>query len=168
MATELYDLTVPVFIRGLQALSGLLEKGAAFAQEKGIDPLTLTSARLIPDMAPLTSQVQFASDTAKGCVIRLGQFDPVPMPDNEQSFGDLQARIAKTIAFLDSVPRDMIDGREDADVVLKVPNGEIPFTGRSHVLGFSLANFYFHISMAYALLRQAGVPVGKIDYLGGI
>lgn len=168
MATDLYDLTVPAFIRGLRTLSALLKKGAAHAAEKGIDPLTLTQARLIEDMAPLTAQVQFASDSAKGAVIRIGELAPVPMPDTEQSFGELQERIAKTIAFLESVPRERIDGREDAEVVLKTSGGDFPFTGRSHVLGFALPNFYFHVTMAYALLRQAGVPVGKIDYLGGI
>lgn len=168
MATDLYDLTVPAFIRGLRNLSAILDKAAAHAEEKGIDPLTLTSARLIDDMAPLTAQVQFASDSAKGAIIRIGELDPLPMPDTEQSFAELQERIAKTIAFLESVPRERIDGREDAQVVLKTPRGDFPFTGRSHALGFALPNFYFHVTIAYALLRQAGVPIGKLDYLGGI
>lgn len=168
MATELYDLTVPAFIRGLRVLSTLLEKGAAHAAERGVDPLTLTGARLIDDMHPLTAQVQFACDSAKGAVIRIGELDPFPMADTEQTFDELQDRIARTIAFLQSVPRDRIDGREEAQVVLKTPNGDFPFTGRSHVLTFSLPNFYFHVTAAYALLRQAGVPVGKLDYLGGI
>ncbi|MBB3982704.1 hypothetical protein GGR44_002370 [Sphingobium fontiphilum] len=168
MATELYDLTIPVFVRGLRALSTLLEKGAAHAAEKGVDPLTLTGARLIEDMHPLTAQVQSACDSAKGAVIRIGQLDPFPMTDTEQTFDELQERIARTIAFLQSVPRDRIDGREDVEVVLKTPSGDFPFTGRSHVLTFSLPNFYFHVTTAYALLRQAGVPVGKLDYLGGI
>jgi hypothetical protein len=168
VATELYDLTVPVFIRGLNILSALLEKGAAFAAEKGIDPATLTDARLIEDMNPLTAQIQSACDTAKGTVTRLGELEPVAMADTEQTFEDMQARIARTIALLKAAPRDRIDGREDATVVLKVPGGEIPFTGRSHVLTFSLPNFYFHVGIAYALLRKAGVPLGKLDYLGGI
>lgn len=168
VATDLYDLTVPVFIRGLRNLSVILEKGAAYAEEKGIDPLTLTQARLTQDMAPLAAQVQYASDSAKGAVIRIGGLDPVPMPDTEQSFADLQERIGKTVAFLESVPRDRIDGREDAQVVLRTPRGDFSFTGRSHVLGFSMPNFHFHVTMAYALLRQAGVPLGKLDYLGGL
>src|SRR3546814_4181659 len=98
--------------------------GAAYAEEKGIDPLTLTQARLTQDMAPLAAQVQYASDSAKGAVIRIGGLDPVPMPDTEQSFADLQERIGKTVAFLESVPRDRIDGREDAQVVQ---------IGRAHV-----------------------------------
>lgn len=168
MTTNLYDLTVPVFIRGLRNLSGILAKGAAYAEEKGIDPLTLTGAKLIEDMRPLTAQVQLASDSAKGALIRIGELDPLPMPDTEQSFAQLQERIAKTIAFLESVPRDRIDGREDAQVIFKTPHGDFPFTGRSHVLDFALPNFYFHVTTAYALLRQAGVPLVKLDYLGGI
>lgn len=168
MATALYDLTVPMFVRGLTALSGLLDKGAAYAAEQGIDPATLTGAQLIADMKPLTAQVQFACDTAKGTVTRLGELEPVAMPDDEQTFAQLQSRIAKTIALLEAVPRDKIDGREDAAVVLKVPGAEIPFTGLSHVLTFALPNFYFHLTTAYALLRQAGVPVGKMDFLGGV
>lgn len=168
MATELYDLTVPGFIRGLRILSALLDKGAAFAAEQGIDPLALTGARLIEDMKPLTAQVQFACDTAKGTVTRLGELEPVAMADTEQSFEELQARITRTIALLEAVPRARIDGREDATVVLKTPGGDLSFAGRDHVLGFSLPNFHFHLTMAYALLRQAGVPVGKLDYLGGI
>ncbi|WP_313334926.1 DUF1993 domain-containing protein [Sphingobium yanoikuyae] len=168
MATELYDLTVPAFLRGLRVLSTLLDKGAAFAAEQGIDPATLTGARLIEDMRPLTAQVQLATDSAKGAVIRIGELEPFPLPDTEETFADLQDRIARTIAFLESVPRDRIDRREEATVILKTPRGEFPFTGRSHVLTFSLPNFYFHLTTAYALLRQAGVPLGKLDYLGGL
>jgi hypothetical protein len=168
VATELYDLTVPAFLRGLRVLSTLLDKGAAFAAEQGIDPATLTGARLIEDMRPLTAQVQLATDSAKGAVIRIGELEPFPLPDTEETFADLQDRIARTIAFLESVPRDRIDGREEATVILKTPRGEFPFTGRSHVLTFSLPNFYFHLTTAYALLRQAGVPLGKLDYLGGL
>lgn len=168
MATELYELTVPMFVRGLRNLSGLLEKGAAFAADQSIDPATLTQATFAPDMKPLTAQVQFACDTAKGTVTRIGELEPVAMADTEQSFGELQDRIARTIALLEAVPRDKIDGREDAHIVLKIPGGEIPFTGLSHVLTFALPNLYFHITAAYALLRQAGVPLGKLDYLGDV
>jgi hypothetical protein len=166
VGTGLYDLTVPVFIHHLRILSTLLDKGAAFAADRGIDPLALTGARLIEDMKPLTAQIQSACDTAKGTVTRLGELEPVAMSDDEQSFAQLQARIARTIALLEAVPQQAIDGREDAQVVLKVPNAEFSFAGRDHVLRFALPNFFFHVAMAYALLRQAGVPLGKMDYLG--
>lgn len=165
MASELYDLTVPAFTRGLRNLSGILEKGAAFAAEKGIDPLTLAQARLIEDMAPLTGQIQRASDTAKFTIVSIAECENVAFADDEQSFDDMQARIAKTIAFLDAVPRDTVDGCEDKEVVLGTPRGDFRFTGRSYVLTFALPNFYFHVTTAYALLRQAGVQIGKLDYL---
>lgn len=168
MATELYDLTVPAFLRGFTAMSGFLAKGEAFAEEKGIDPAELLNARLIEDMGPLTSQVQRASDAAKLTMVRIGGVENVAMPDEETSFADLQDRIAKTLAFLNTVPRDAIDGKEDAKVELKLPNRTLEFTGRSYALGFVLPNFYFHVTTAYALLRHKGVPIGKMDYLGGV
>jgi len=168
MATQLYDLTVPVFLRGFHAMSGFLAKGEAFAAEKGIDPAELLNARLIEDMGPLTSQVQRASDSAKFTAVRIGGLENVAMPDEETSFADLQARIAKTVAFLNSVPRESIDGKEDAPVELKTPTRTMQFTGSSYVLGFVLPNFYFHVTTAYALLRHKGVPIGKMDFLGGV
>ncbi|MDB5738541.1 MAG: hypothetical protein JWO65_2209 [Sphingomonas bacterium] len=167
MPISLYDASVPAFIRSLTALSVILEKGRAFADEKGIPHATLLEARLIEDMAPLTAQIQRASDSAKGTAVRVGQVENVAMADDETSFDDLQARIAKTIAFLNTVPANSMDGREDAEVILTTPNGSMPFTGQSYVLGFALPNFYFHVTTAYGLLRRAGVPLGKLDYLGG-
>jgi hypothetical protein len=167
MPISLYDASVPAFIRSLTALSVILEKGRAFADEKGIPHATLLEARLIEDTAPLTAQIQRASDSAKGTAVRVGQVENVAMADDETSFDDLQARIAKTIAFLNTVPANSMDGREDAEVILTTPNGSMPFTGQSYVLGFALPNFYFHVTTAYGLLRRAGVPLGKLDYLGG-
>jgi len=167
MATQLYDLTVPVFLRGFHSMSAFLAKGEAFAAEKGLDPAELVNARLIEDMAPLTAQVQRASDSAKLAMVRIGGVENVAMPDEEASFADLQARIAKTVAFLQAVQRDAIDGKEDAPVEIKLPNRTLNFTGSTYVLGFVLPNFYFHVTTAYALLRQKGVPIGKMDYLGG-
>jgi len=166
MATELYDITVPALLRGFASLSSILEKGRAFAEEKGLDPATLLESRLAPDMAPLTAQIQRCSDTAKGALVRLGGVETVAMPDTETSFDDLQARIAATVRFIEAVPRAAINGKEDAPVVLQTPGGEFPFTGRSYVQGFVLPNFYFHLTIAYALLRHAGVEIGKLDYLG--
>ncbi|MEO9132500.1 MAG: DUF1993 domain-containing protein [Sphingomonas sp.] len=168
MTTPLYDLTVPSFLRGFQAMSAFLAKGEAFAAEKGIDPADLLNARLIEDMSPLTYQVQRASDAAKFTVVRIGGIENVAMADEEASFADLQARIAKTVAFLNTVPRDAIDGKEDALVEIKLPNRTLEFTGREYVLGFVLPNFYFHMTTAYALLRHKGVPIGKMDFLGGV
>ena len=166
MTTSLYDMTMPLFVRGFASLSDILKTAEAFAADKGIDAAELTGARLFEDMAPLPGQVQRASDSAKGCFVRLGQVENLVLADEEQTFADLQARIAATVGFLQSVPREAIDGREDADVVLKVPNVEIPFKGIGYVQGFVIPNFYFHVTTAYAILRHKGVPIGKRDYLG--
>ena len=166
MAIELYDLTVPAFRRGFSAMSDFLTKGENWANDKGVDPSQLLTARLYDDMAPLTAQIQRASDAAKLAVIRLSGIDNVAMPDEETSFADLQSRITKTVELLKSVPRDAIDGQETKVVTLPTPGGNIDFTGQSYVLGFVLPNFYFHITTAYAILRSQGVPVGKLDYLG--
>ncbi|MEO5867082.1 MAG: DUF1993 domain-containing protein [Sphingomonas sp.] len=167
MATDLYDLTVPVFIRNFANLSAILAKGEAFAGEKGIAPETLLNARLIEDMAPLTRQVQIASDTAKLCAARLAAIDAPVMPDEEASFAELQARIDQTTAFLKSVPRDAVTGKEAAPITLTFPNGSMDFVGIDYVLGFALPNFFFHVTTAYALLRAKGVQIGKRDFLGG-
>ncbi len=167
MATELYDLTVPAFLRGFAAMGRFLEKGCAFADEHGIAHAELLEARLHQDMKPLTYQVQRCSDAAKCAAVRIGQVESVAMADDEASFADLQGRIARTVAFLEGVPRAAIDGREDAEILVATPGRSLTFTGRSYALGFVLPNFYFHMTAAYAILRMQGVPLGKMDYLGG-
>jgi hypothetical protein len=128
----------------------------------------LLEARLIEDMAPLTRQIQMVTDTPKGVAVRVGQVENAVWADDETSFDELQARVSKAIAFLKGAPADGFEGREDAEVVLNTPSGDIPFIGSSYVHGFAIPNFFFHLSMAYALLRMKGVPVGKRDFLGAI
>ena len=164
MATELYDLTVPVFTRALKALSGLLDKAVAHAGEAGAE--ALLSNRLAPDMHPLSKQVQIACDGAKLCVARLSGAEAPVNEDVETTIAELKARIAATLEWIGSVPREAIDGQEDREVVLKFPGGEWPFKGQGYVIGFALPNFFFHVTTAYGLLRQAGVPLGKRDFLG--
>lgn len=163
---SLYDVTIPVFIRGFEILSSLLEKGRTHARERGWDESELTTARLIEDMAPLTAQVQRCSDTAKGLAVRIGQVESVAMPDEEVTLDDLQARIDKTIDFLRAVPREAFEGRDEAEVVLQTPHGDLPFAARDYAIGFAIPNFYFHLTTAYDLLRMKGVPIGKLHYLG--
>jgi len=161
--TSLYAVTVPVMIRAFKNLDHLLAKAAA----SGIDEAELTGARLIEDMLPLTKQVQIASDTARFTAVRIGQVEPVAMADEETTIAELRERVAKTIAFLEAVPPAEFENRETAEVILKLPNAEIPFTGLSYVTDFALPNFFFHISIAYALLRMKGIAIGKADYLMG-
>lgn len=168
MATELYELTVPAFTRGFRSMAAFLEKGRAWADEQGVPHETLLTARLHEDMAPLTAQVQRTSDAAKFAVARIGAIEAPAMPDTEESFDDLQRRIAATVEFLATIPREIINGRENADIEVKTPSRSLHFKGLPYVTGFVLPNFYFHMTAAYAILRHKGVPVGKLDYLGGI
>jgi hypothetical protein len=167
MTLSMYEASIPVLDRGLANLSAILNKGAAHAEERKIDPAVLIAARLAPDMRPLSSQVQFASDSAKGCAARLGGI-PVPsFPDTETTFAELEERIAKTRAFLKTVAPAQVEGSETRDIVLKFGPREITLTGRDYLFGFVLPNFYFHVTTAYDILRHNGVPLAKMDYLGG-
>jgi hypothetical protein len=160
---SMHRATVPVLVRGLKVLSTLLEKGEAHAKETGAD---LTGARLAPDMLTLVGQIQRISDTAKGAIGRLTDITPPPMADEEVSFADLQARIAKTIAFLESVDPAAFDGADTREVTLKAGPFEAKMSGEDCLLGFVLPNFYFHLTTAYGILRHQGVAIGKLDYLG--
>lgn len=164
MATELYDLTVPVFTRALKALSGLLDKAVEHAGAAGAD--ALLANRLADDMHPLVKQVQIACDSAKLCTVRMSGIEAPVHEDTETTIAELKARIASTLDYIGSVPRAAIDGQEDREVVLRFPGGEWSFKGQGYVIGFALPNFFFHLSTAYGLLRQAGVPIGKRDFLG--
>jgi len=164
----LYDVSIPTFIRGLKNLSNMLEKGKAYAAVQGMDLTELLDARLIEDMASLTKQVQMTTDTAKFVAVRVGQVENQPWADYEASYDDVQARVTKAISFLEAASPEGFEAREDAKVVLTTPSGDIPFTGSVYVHGFAIPNFFFHLSMAYALLRLKGVPVGKLDFLGAI
>jgi uncharacterized protein len=168
MAITLYDISIPLLLRGCASLKTVLEKGRVWAEEQGVPQEALLAARLKEDMAPLTAQVQRVSDTAKGAGARLAAIEAPGMPDTEASFAELQARIDATVAFLQSIAPEQVNGREDAQVELKTPNRSFQFTARDYVATFALPNFYFHVTTAYAILRVKGVPLGKMDYLGGL
>ena len=162
MSFDLYDASVPAFVRGLKALSALLDKALA----QGFDEATLMQARLAPDMNPFPAQIRTAAFSARGCVARLTGQDWPKTEDNEATFAELQATIALSIAFVESVPREAFADAEDREVVLKFPGGQFDFKGAGYLTGFALPNFYFHVTTAYALLRAAGVEIGKRDYMG--
>ena len=168
MTLSMYQASVPVLKRQLGSLAAILAKGAAHAAAAGIDPATMLAARLAPDMLPLTRQVQIASDGAKGGAARLAGIEPPSFADDETSFDDLQARIAKTLAFLDTIAPAQIDGSEDRAITLMAGPREFNFTGQDFLFHFVLPNFLFHVTTAYALLRHQGVEIGKMDYLGGV
>lgn len=166
MTVSIYDVSIPVLIRGLTNLSVVLDKAAAHAEAKKIDPAVLAQARLFPDMHPLTRQVQIACDTAKGAGGRLAGIEIPKHEDNEVSLAELKQRIAKTLDFLKSLKPSQLEGAESRPLEIKTPNRTFSFTGLSYVNHFVLPNFYFHETIAYALLRENGVEIGKFDFLG--
>jgi hypothetical protein len=166
MSLSMYQASIPVFIRMLGNLSTILGKAAAYAEAKKIDPSVLINARLAPDMLPLAFQVWTACDSAKGCAARLAGIDIPSHPDTETTFPEFQARIAKTIEFLQSVSAAQIDGSEERTVVLKLRTQEVQYKGQAYLLTFALPNFYFHTTTAYAILRHNGLDIGKADFLG--
>ncbi len=169
MSQSIYEVSVPTLQRALRNLSVILEKGRAHAEHEKIEPAVLLNMRLYPNMFPLTRQVQIMSDTAKGCVARLAGVDAPKFEDNEASFADLQARIEKTEAYVRSFRPQQFESSEVQPVVIKFPSRTLTFkNGWDYLLTFVLPNVYFHCTATYALLRHAGVPVGKSDFLGAI
>ncbi|WGT66157.1 DUF1993 domain-containing protein [Variovorax paradoxus] len=166
MALSMYDLSVPVFSRGLGQLTHLLEKSLAHAKANDIDPATLVEARLAPDMLTLAGQIQRASDASKLGVARIAGIAAPSFPDEEKTYDDLLARIVKTQDFLATVDRALIDGHEERPVTIKAREGEAHFTAQRYLLQFALPNFFFHVTTAYGVLRHKGMPIGKMDYLG--
>jgi len=163
---SMYQASVPVFIRTLGNLSGILAKGAAHAEAKKIDPLVLVNGRLFPDMFPLSRQVQIASDTAKGAAARLAGMEPPSYEDNEKTFPELIARLDKTVEFLRTFKPEQIDGSEARTINIKVAGQPMTLQGMTFLLQRALPNLFFHTTTAYAILRHNGVEVGKKDYLG--
>ena len=166
MSLTMHQASIPVFIHMLGNLSKILDKAAAYAEEKKIDPVILINARLAPDMYALSRQIQIATDMAKGCAARLSGIEIPSYADNESTFPELQARITKTVAFLQSVSAEQINGSEGRTVTLKLHGKEIEFLGQPYLLHYVLPNFYFHITTAYAILRHNGLAIGKMDFVG--
>ncbi|MDO8788410.1 MAG: DUF1993 domain-containing protein [Sulfuritalea sp.] len=166
MTISMYQASAPRLANMLRNLDAILAKAQAHATAKKIDPAVLLAARLFPDMLPLVKQVQIATDHAKGCVARLAGVEVPKFEDTEQSFEELQARIAKTIAFVESFSAAQIDGSEERDISLTAGGQERNFKGLTYLLGYALPNFYFHLVTAYDILRHNGVEIGKRDYIG--
>ncbi len=166
MAISMYQASVPVFRKALENLSAILDKGAAFASAKKVEPSVLLAYRLAPDMLNLTRQVQIATDHAKRASARLAGIEPPVYEDNEASFADLKARIDKTIAYIATLEPGQIDGSEAREVTLKMGGSSRTLAGQTYLLHNALPNFFFHLTAAYAILRHCGVEIGKSDYIG--
>jgi len=166
MQMSMYQASLPVFIHMLGNLREILGKGAAHAEEKGIDPGVLLNCRLYPDMFPLSRQVQIATDVVKGFAARVADQSPPKYEDNEATFDELAERVGKTIVFLESFEPGQIDGTEEKQVLLPLRSGEVTLKGLDYLNHFVMPNFYFHVTTAYALLRHNGVELGKKDFIG--
>jgi len=166
MSISAYELTIPALQRGFAVLTKLLDKAEAFAEEKKIKPEILVNARLAPDMLSLAGQIQRLSDTAKAAAGRLTGTDAPSFSDDEVTLADLRARIQKTTDYLATVQESAFEGAAERIVTVKTRGGELSSSGKEYILTFVLPNFYFHLSMAYAILRHNGVAVGKLDFLG--
>ena len=163
----MYQASAPQFVKVLGNLSSILDKAQAHVDAKKLDPAVLPNSRLFPDMLPMTSQVQIACDTAKGVVARLAGVEIPVHEDTEKTLADLKARIAKAVAFIQTLKPEQVDGSEDKEIVIKRgDNTELRFTGIQFLLGRALPNFYFHVTTAYNILRHNGIEIGKRDYLG--
>ena len=168
MSLSMHQASVPAFVAMLNNLTAMLEKAEAFTKERKIEEGVLLNWRLAPDMFTFTRQVQIATDFAKGTTARLAGAEVPKYADDEASFAEVKARIAKTVSFVQSFKAADIDGSEDRDVTITAGGQELHFKGQPYLLHFSLPNFYFHATTAYDLLRACGVGLGKRDFLGGI
>jgi len=166
MAISMYQVSVPVFVKTLGNLAAILDKGAAFAAAKKIDPSVLLAYRLAPDMLNLTRQVQIAADHAKRAPARLAGVEAPVYEDNEASFAELKARIDKTLAFIQTLKPGQIDGSEAREITLKIGGNSQVLSGQAYLLHNAFPNFFFHVTTAYAILRHCGVDIGKKDFIG--
>jgi hypothetical protein len=166
MPITMYSASVPVFVRMLGNLVKWIDKAEAHAQAKKFDTSVYLAARLAPDMLPFTRQIQIACDGARFCVARLAGVEAPKHEDNEQSLADLKGRIAKTLAFIQSLPAEQLAGTEEKDINVPRRDGVLVMKGEAYLKHYAMPNFYFHVTTAYALLRHNGVELGKADYLG--
>jgi hypothetical protein len=166
MTFSMYSASAPVFKQILNSLSAIIDKAEAHATEKKIEPAALLQARLFPDMFAFIRQVQIAADFAKGSAARLGGVDVPKYEDDEVTFADLKARIAKTVAFIESVPQDGIEASAQRDITTGSGEKAKQWKGQTYLLHYALPHFFFHATTAYDILRHNGVDIGKKDFIG--
>jgi hypothetical protein len=167
MSISYYDVTVPIFKKSLTNLKSFLRKGVEHASENGVTEVQYLDLQLSPDMFPLRRQIQIATDNARGSVARLAGVAPLVLDDTETTLTELEARVDKVVAYLDAVTPEQFAAAATATVTLPYFPGK-HFTGHDYLVEYALPNFFFHINMAYAIIRSSGVPLGKGDYLGAL
>src|SRR5262252_1593295 len=167
MTVSMYKISVPIFVQFLTSLSAVLDKAAAFAEAKKVDPSVLLNTRLAPDMFPLVRQVRAATDHAVNACGRLAGAELPSFANNEATIPELKERIGKAIAFVKGLKSTQIDGTEDREIKITFPSGATrEFTGQSLLLNNALPNFYFHCTTAYDIVRHCGIELGKRDFMG--
>jgi hypothetical protein len=167
VSLSLHQASIPVFVRNFDNLTKIIDKAAANAAARNIDPSVFITARLAPDMLPFSKQIQIASDISKGAASRLASVDIPNFADTESTFDELKERISRTVTYLRSLDAAAIDASSERDITFKASRDlEIKLPGNSYLLTFAMPNFYFHISAAYMILRHNGVNLGKLDFLG--
>ncbi|MGB3339256.1 MAG: DUF1993 domain-containing protein [Devosia sp.] len=166
MTISVYGVTVPIFTRMLTNLLAIMDKAEAYSAERKFDTLVLSNMRLAPDMIPFRGQVMIATDHVKGCVSRLAGREIPSWADTEETFPELRARIQKALDLLATITPEDLDGGEEREVTLKLGGKDIVMSGQTYLVERALPNFFFHVTTAYDILRHAGVPVGKRDYIG--
>lgn len=168
MSLSMHQASVPALLQILGSLQALIDKAAAHCEARKIDPATLVGYRLAPDMFAFARQIQIATDSAKGIAARLAGVEIPKIADEETTFDELKARLTKVADFISSLSPVQFEGAEARTVTLKLGGQDTHFTGANYLLGFGLPNFYFHAATAYDILRHAGVPIGKRDFLGAV
>lgn len=166
MTISMYAASAPAFLQMLGSLAIVLKKTEAFAKEQSKAPEAILQDRLIDDMHPMVRQVQIACDHAKGAMARISGKDNPRFEDTETTFAELHERIARTADFVKSFKPSDLDGHEDVSVTIRYPGAELNFKAQDYLIHYALPNFYFHVSMAYAIARKNGVPVGKANFMG--
>lgn len=166
MSFSMYEASVPVFNQILNSLAAIIDKAETHANTKNIDPAALLQARLYPDMFPFVRQVQVATDFAKSCSARLAGVEVPRYEETENSFAELRERITRTLAFINSLPKDAIEASAQRDIVSGSGAKIREFKGQDYLVHYAMPHFYFHCSTAYGLLRHNGVEIGKKDFVG--
>jgi len=166
MSLTMYTATVPTCTRALNNLAAILEKASAYAEARKIDSKVLLNTRLFPDMLPLAMQIHIANDIAQGGAARLAGA-PVPTFEaKERSFAEWIAAIRGTIAYLESLKPAQFEGSEDRTITWQTRTSTKSMQGTPYLFHHVLPNVFFHVTTAYDILRQAGLEIGKQDYLG--
>jgi len=164
----MYDISIKPINLAMANLTHIVKTGSAHCKDSGVEDKVMTQMRLYPDMLPFAAQIRIAGDVSKGCASRLSGVEPPSFEDNEETFDQLLARCDKTVEFINSIDADDINGTEEKAINLKLPSIELNFTGADYVQKFVIPNIQFHVTTAYAILRNNGVPLGKQDFLGAI